>query len=276
MSSSVNETGAGSMQVENMTWLQQLQGVLLAATLAGGLWIEHRGPHPGNRGHTRRNLTMMALFMAVTSVLGGVSAALLIGAERHGWGALAWIPLAGWARVAVAVLVVDLCSWIVHALKHRVPLLWRFHRVHHSDLALSVTTTYRHHPIDVVLGWGLRTLMLGALGVPAVAVALFTLYLCAVEQMLHTRAPWPTWLDRWFGWLLVTPAAHRAHHDRHHDRCNYGVGLVWWDRLAGTHVDPAAIGQATFGVDALHDDRHQTVQGMLATPWQPITPRSRP
>src|SRR5262245_45231287 len=94
--------------------------------------------------HGARNLSLALINMAVLSlVFSGLTAAVTAWAARAPFGLLHWTGGSGWLTTAFALLLIDLWMYAWHRANHRIPLLWRFHRVHHSDTRMDVTTAGR-------------------------------------------------------------------------------------------------------------------------------------
>jgi sterol desaturase/sphingolipid hydroxylase (fatty acid hydroxylase superfamily) len=230
---------------------------VLSALLERTPW-RARGPR-----RVGRNAAMLVVFLALNTLL-GAAGALVLG---QGWGLLPRLGLPLSAEVAIGVVVVDVTAFAVHVAAHRLPWWWRMHRVHHSDVSLDVTSTYRFHPGEVALSFAVRTAVLAALGVPLLAPALYVLYMCFAEHVLHARTRVPLTLERAAALVVCTPRMHALHHDRGVD-ANFGLGLSVWDRLFGTFRAPAGERASHPGVAGLEDERHQTVVGMLALPFR--------
>lgn len=69
----------------------------------------------------------------------------------NGFGLVYWFSAGILLTIIIGVLSLDFSSWLVHLVMHKVPLLWRFHLIHHSDTNVDVTTGLRHHPGDSLL-----------------------------------------------------------------------------------------------------------------------------
>ncbi len=169
--------------------------------------------------------------------IGGVGLALL--AEERGWGAFG---LLGWSGVFAGVitfLVLDLAVWAQHVASHKVPFFWRIHRVHHADSEVDATTALRFHPIEILLSFLWKGLIIIALGGPVEAVLIFEIVLNASAVFSHANFRIPERLDRLLRLVIVTPDMHRIHHSvlRRETDSNYGFYLSVWDRLFGTYVE---------------------------------------
>ncbi len=175
-----------------------------------------------------RGLSVVLPFLAVGAA---------VDAWSHGWGALNHVVWPLWVEIVLAVLVLDLAIWAQHWLTHRVPLFWRFHRMHHADRDMDVTTALRFHPVEILASMGLKIGLVYLLGPQAVAVVLFEVILNGTALFSHSNLRLPPWLDRVVRLVLVTPDMHRVHHSVHraeHDS-NYGFALSVWDRIFRTY-----------------------------------------
>ena len=131
----------------------------------------------------------------------------------------------------------DLAIYFQHRLFHAVPVLWRLHRVHHTDPEVDVTTGVRFHPVEMLLSVGFKAGAVAVLGPPVVAVILFEVVLNAGSLFSHANLRLPAVVDRPLRAVLVTPDMHRVHHsaDPTETNTNFGFTLSWWDRLFGTY-----------------------------------------
>lgn len=159
-------------------------------------------------------------------------------ASAHGVGLLNHINLPALFEILIAILVLDFAIWLQHLITHKVPVLWRLHRVHHADTDIDVTTAIRFHPVEIALSMLLKIGLVYLLGPSAVAVVLFEVLLNGTAMFNHANLRLPLWLDRGLRLVLVTPDMHRMHHSVHraeHDS-NYGFALSIWDRIFGTYI----------------------------------------
>ncbi len=176
-----------------------------------------------------------SLLVRVIPVLSAMSAAEWASETRFGLLNL-WTGAAG-LKFVLAVIVLDLLVYGQHVATHRIPMLWRFHRVHHTDLDLDATSGVRFHPVEILLSMGLKVIAVVLLGVAAEAVLVFEILLNATSVFNHANVRLPVSCDRFLRWFLVTPDMHRVHHSvlREETDSNYGFNLPWWDRLFGTY-----------------------------------------
>ncbi len=179
-------------------------------------------------------LTLRA--MAVALPLLAVGAALDAG--TNGWGLMNVLEVPLWIGAVATILFFDFAIWLQHLITHKVPLLWRFHRVHHADRDIDVTTATRFHPVEIALSMLLKIGLVYLLGAPALGMVLFEIILNGTAMFNHANMRLPLWLDALLRRILVTPDMHRVHHSclRHEHDSNYGFALSVWDRLFGTYV----------------------------------------
>jgi sterol desaturase/sphingolipid hydroxylase (fatty acid hydroxylase superfamily) len=166
-----------------------------------------------------------------------------------------------WLNVVVTVLVLDAVTYAMHRLYHASALLWRFHRVHHSDADLGATTSVRFHAGEVLLSAVLRLPVIGLLGSHPWGVVAFEGGLLLASQLQHADVRLPHHVEIWVRRLLVTPDIHTIHHSSRRALAdsNYGTVLTLWDRLLGTLRETPAPEQVTVGppdggetTDSLH------------------------
>jgi sterol desaturase/sphingolipid hydroxylase (fatty acid hydroxylase superfamily) len=196
------------------------------------------------------NLALGAVSSLVLRVLlpGAVIVAAAFAAMR-GWGALNQVAWPWALEFAMGFLALDLAIYAQHVATHRVPLLWRLHRVHHADVEIDVTTALRFHPVEILLSQVWKIAVAMALGVGPWTVLVFEIVLNGAAMFNHANLRVPPGWDRVLRWILVTPDMHAIHHSqrRQETDSNFGFCLSLWDRVFGTYraapVPPFAIGQ---------------------------------
>ncbi|HEV2247321.1 MAG TPA: sterol desaturase family protein [Terriglobia bacterium] len=219
--------------------------------------------------HALKNLALGVVNAAATGLLFvGVWWSTAAWAERQHFGLLRWVELPVWARLAVAVLLFDAWMYLWHRLNHRVRFLWRFHRTHHSDPRMDVTTANRFHLGEILFSSILRVPVIALLGLQLWELALYEAAMFTVVQLHHANIALPAWLDRGLRAVIVTPFMHKVHHSRWRPETdsNYSSLFSFWDRLFGTlrlREDPRTL---QFGLDEFDQPEDQTLSGLLATP----------
>ncbi len=209
------------------------------------------------------------IVLRVASPLLPVGMALL--AQKNSWGLLNNLILPYWLAVATAVLVLDLIIYLQHVMFHTVPLLWRFHMMHHADLDIDVTTGLRFHPVEMILSMGIKLSAVVLIGPPALAVLIFEILLNGTSMFNHSNIRLLKTIDRILRLLVVTPDMHRVHHSVtiRETNSNFGFNFPWWDRLLGTYRDQPAAGHEgmTIGLSQFRDPRRLTFLWLLVLPF---------
>lgn len=143
-----------------------------------------------------------------------------------------------WLEVGLAVILLDLAIYGQHVATHKIPLLWRLHKVHHADREMDVSTAVRFHPLELVLSSVYKAVVVAILGASALSVAIFVLLLFVGPAFNHSNLRLPQGLDRALRWVIATPDVHRTHHSvyRAEQDTNYGFCLIWWDKIFGTYT----------------------------------------
>lgn len=212
-------------------------------------------------GRGRRWITNLAI-VAIDSIvlrivfpMAAVGAALWVEAQGYGlFPALSVPPLVAGILAFVAL---DFSVWLEHVIFHKVPLLWRIHRMHHADPDIDLTTALRFHPLEILISMAMKALLVVALGAPALAVLIFEAVLNGGAMFNHSNVRLPLWLDAVLRRVIVTPDMHRVHHSvlRRETDSNYGFNLALWDRLFGTYVPQPERGHdgMTVGLSSFQD-----------------------
>jgi len=245
--------------------------VLALMLAAEALWARRAGPMQ-RRPRWSANLTIVVIDGLLVRLLIplGASGAALWAAGRD-LGLLNRVDLPPVLEAALAFLALDAVIYWQHRLFHRIPLFWRLHRMHHSDLEFDATTGVRFHPVEILISMLIKIAVVVALGAPALAVVAFEIALNATSLFNHGNLRLPLALDRALRWFVVTPDMHRVHHSVHrreHDS-NYGFNLPWWDHLFGSYTDQPAEGHTGMRI-GLPAFREPSEQGLVPLLLQPL------
>ncbi len=219
----------------------------------------------GNLGIVGLNSLTAQLLMPIMPV-----AMALIVKENH-WGLLNTLKIPYPVAVAASVILLDLVVYIQHVMFHAIPILWRFHMMHHADLDYDLTTGLRFHPIEILISFGIKLAVVVVLGPPVLAVILFEIFLNATATFNHGNIRMPEKVDRILRLFVVTPDMHRVHHSVtiRETNSNFGFNMPWWDRLFGTYRPQPAAGHIgmTIGLSQFRDPKRLTLPWMLALPF---------
>jgi len=195
-----------------------------------------------------------------------------IWANGEGYGLLNTLSIPNDISIIIAVILLDLAIYIQHVIFHKIPVLWRLHRMHHADMEIDVTTGARFHPIEIGLSLGIKMIVIIILGAPAEAVILFEVILNGASMFNHANVAIPKTIDRALRWVLVTPDMHRIHHSdiRMETDSNFGFNLPWWDRIFGTYrVEPKhGHDGMTIGLPIFRDPKEARLDKLLTQPFR--------
>lgn len=190
----------------------------------------------------RANLELFVFNSVVMSLL-AVPSLLVLAEQFSGKGLLSYIqnPV---GKAIVSFLAVDLSLYFLHKAGHSFDCLWMFHKVHHNDPYLNVSTAYRIHLLEIILITVMKAMMIIVLGIKGQLLLVNEAIIAFFTMLHHSNISFRG--EQFLGWLIITPYLHRVHHStrrNEHDR-NYGAVLSIWDRLFGTlaALKPAAIG----------------------------------
>ena len=245
-----------------------LAAMALVAAVETAIPLHARGRR--HRDHLGPNLALTLLAFATNALLGAALVAALIWLRASGLGLLNQVALGAPAGIAVTVLALDLSFYVAHVAMHRVPAFWRFHRVHHCDPAVDVTTTIRQHPGEGAIRYAFLAVFALALGASPEAFAVYRTASALVALLEHANLRVPPWLDGALSLVVTWPNVHKLHHsrDRRYTDTNYGNIVSWWDRLFSTFTPGRYGTDVAYGLDGLDDAAAQTTRGLLALPFR--------
>ena len=248
--------------------------LLALVGLCGLLWsLESIAPlyryQNGRLRHALPNIALTAILILTNLALSFSSAYLAGFTVRNGSGLFPLLNIPLWSQSFLGVLALDLFAYFAHVLLHKSWLGWQFHRVHHSENAVDVTTAFRQHPGEIV--W--RTLwQLGAIlvfGIPLWVVLIYLILSALNAQLEHANIKMNGKLDRLIRLLVVTPHMHKVHHSRNQleTDSNYSNIFSFWDRLFGSYTAEIDFRKLRYGLDGFDSKDRQTLRGLLKMPF---------
>jgi sterol desaturase/sphingolipid hydroxylase (fatty acid hydroxylase superfamily) len=221
---------------------------------------------PGNLG------IVVVDALAVRVLIPTAAVGIAVIAAQRGWGLFNIAPWPAWLEFVLGFAILDLVIYAQHVAFHKVPVLWRLHRMHHADLDIDVTTGLRFHPIEILISMGIKIVVVVLVGVPALAVLAFEVVLNATSMFNHANVKMPAWLDRIVRLVIVTPDMHRVHHSilRHETDSNFGFNMPWWDRLFGTYRAAPEAGHEgmTLGITMFRDPGESRLDRLITQPFR--------
>ena len=196
-------------------------------------------------------------------------------AEARGYGLFRLAGLDPLMAGILSFFILDLSIWAEHVANHKIPILWRIHRMHHSDKGFDVTTALRFHPLEIVISMLWKALVVILVGAPVLSVLLFEIVLNGSSMFNHANARLPGRLDAVLRLVLVTPDMHRVHHSSHRPETdsNFGFNFPFWDRLFSTYRERPERGHEgmEIGLPEYRGAEPARLGWILTLPFRPLS-----
>lgn len=190
----------------------------------------------------------------------------------QGFGLVYWFNAGVLLTIIIGVLALDFSGWLVHLVMHKIPLLWRFHLIHHSDTNVDVTTGLRHHPGDSLLRGLFFILLIFISGAPMYSVMIYQTLVVLSTAFTHANINMPRQLDKALSYIIVSPNMHKVHHHwkQPYTDSNYGAVFSFWDRWLGTFMK-LDTSQIRYGLDRYYaDEKDEDLVSLLKKPFQKL------
>ena len=217
-------------------------------------------------------LVFVSSVVARLVVPAGLTAAALYN-QQHGIGLFNLLGMPVLLSTLLSLLLLDVIIYWQHRLFHRVPILWRLHRVHHADAHVDTSTGLRFHPIEIVLSIIVKLIAISLLGVPAIAILIFEIALNALAMFNHANIRLPKAIEKPVRLVLMTQVLHRIHHSQRvsETNSNYGFSVIWWDKLFGSYKSVAQKSDSTLDIGLIEypsADQTASLQALLTMPFK--------
>ena len=175
--------------------------------------------------------------------------------------------------VTLSVILLDMIIYWQHRLFHTVPLLWRFHKMHHADSHVDTTTGLRFHPVEIAISLGVKAAAVALLGIPAVAIVIFEVALNGFALFNHANIRLSQKWDDRVGRVLITQRLHRIHHSpaKAESNSNYGFRVSWGDRLFNSFTPRAQYSDETLPIgqkDVPAVKENASIRALLMQPFK--------
>jgi len=215
------------------------------------------------------NLALTVLLVATNLLLSLASAQLAVLIQAKQFGLFFLVHLSPWLALILGVVALDLFAYFAHVLLHKSRASWQFHRVHHSDKDVNVTTAFRQHPGETVWRLLWQVLAVAMFGLSLEVVAVYLTMSALNAQLEHANIRINHSLDRWLRLIVVTPNMHKVHHSRQQSETdtNYSNIFSVWDRIFSTYSPAADFKRLRYGLDGFDDPQKQTVRALLRLPF---------
>ena len=215
------------------------------------------------------NMGLTALLIATNLSLSFATAQLVAFIQVHEFGLFFFLSLSPWVCLILGVVALDLFAYVGHFLLHKSWLGWQFHRVHHSDREVNVTTAFRQHPGESLWRMFCQVLAVVVFGLPLEVVAVYLTISALNAQLEHANIKVNGSLDGWLRLLVVTPNMHKVHHSREQIETdtNYSNIFSIWDRIFGTYTPTVDFKRLRYGLDGFDNREKQTLAALLKLPF---------
>jgi sterol desaturase/sphingolipid hydroxylase (fatty acid hydroxylase superfamily) len=216
-----------------------------------------------------RNLAITVIFVGVNLLLSPISPLAAKLSMEARFGLSSWLGLSPVSQLLLGIVGLDLFAYFAHVSMHKLGWMWRFHRMHHADRFVDVTTAFREHPGETLwrIGWHIAGVFV--FGTPAWVLVTYLTLSALNAQFEHANIRLPERLDRWLRLVFVTPNMHKMHHSRHQPETdsNYSNLLSIWDRLGSTYNHGPRFAELRYGLDGFDDPEKQSLGGLLRMPF---------
>lgn len=253
-----------------------IPGFLVVGAFGLLLWLERLRPvrrrvEPALPHHVRNFAIGATGALAVIAIETPVVRPLAHLIQARRWGSLGTLQLPFWAEAAVAIVLMDYSFYLWHVLLHRVPLLWRFHVVHHVDLDLDTSTAIRFHFGELAISVPWRAAQVLAIGLTPSTFAMWQVWFAACVMFHHSNIRLPIQWERSLNRVFVTPRMHGIHHSNKPDETNsnWSSGLTVWDWLHRTLRLEVPQAEIVIGIPAFSEVTAVELKKVLVVPFCP-------
>jgi len=251
-----------------------LNATIIGGTLATVLWLERRHPlrARNERGsHDARNFVMVALSaVAIRFTEKPLTDELTHLVHETRFGIVKWLGLPASVELVAAVVLLDYSLYLWHVLTHRVAFLWRFHRVHHSDLDLTASTALRFHFVEMMLSVPWRALQVVLIGASPLSLSLWQTATIVAILFHHSNTKLPIRAERWLCRLFMTPRMHGIHHSivENETNSNWSTIFAWPDYVHRTYRLNVPQDEVTIGVPEYRDPNELDLAAIVLMPFK--------
>jgi len=256
---------------------------LLACMLIALFWLQWRFPLRRQQFRTLHRLIRNFLlsvpgFAVVRLAMLPIPLAAAMWAQDRHIGLLNWLALPRWVAVVATFPLMDYAYWWWHWANHMLPLFWRFHNVHHTDLDMDVSTAARFHFGEMLFSGGFLSLAVIVFGIAPIMLLVFFTTFEAATLFHHSNWRLPIGLERVLNMIIVTPRMHGIHHSivQRETNSNWGTIFCWWDKFHRTLRRDVPQDELTIGVAAYRDERELTLGQLLVLPFRKQRPWQLP
>ena len=192
-----------------------------------------------------------------------------ISAFSNQFGLLNQVKVPDLFGIIFTVIFLDWMIYYIHRIYHSVPLLWKIHRLHHTDVEVDVSTGLRFHPLEILLTTLFEAVVIYLLGASIYGVFVFQVWLGVSTLFNHSNIRIPAFLENILRWVIVTPDMHRVHHSSvpSETNSNFSFNFSLWDRLFMTYHEPLAPEKIKPGLNIFDDIHYFRIKELLLQPF---------
>ena len=218
---------------------------------------------------SRPNIALAVILIVTNLALSFAIAAVAAFTAQYELGILFLVRMPLWLGTLAGIAALDLFTYIAHVLLHKSGIGWRFHRIHHSDNQVNVTTAFRQHPGETFWRILWQILAIVSFGIPLWMLAIYLFISTLNAQLEHANIRVFEPVDRVLRLLFVTPNMHKVHHSRKQFQTdtNFSNILSVWDRMFGTYTARVDFDQLSYGLDGFDHEEKQTWRALLKIPF---------
>jgi sterol desaturase/sphingolipid hydroxylase (fatty acid hydroxylase superfamily) len=251
-----------------------ISGALAVGTFAVLYYFENRRPlrkqvEPKLRNAARNLAVAAAAGAAINLLEKPVAGRLTKFVERRRFGLLKIVRLPKFLEIALAFVLLDYTLYLWHVLTHKIPFLWRFHKIHHADLDLTVLTAIRFHFAEMAISVIFRAGQILIIGVAPRALEIWQTLLFMSIFFHHSNVRLPKKFEEKLEFFIVTPRLHGIHHSIKKDErdSNWSSGLSLWDLLHGTFRRDIPQAEITIGLKEFETQESVILRKILFEPF---------
>lgn len=218
--------------------------------------------------HLGNNILFLLAFIAVNYFFAIFQVYCIHWLIDHRVGLLHYLEIPFWIKLILGVALFDFTSYWFHRLAHKAPLLWRLHRVHHSDTSMDASTFFRGHPFEIGVFGTASIIAVALFGMDLLTFGFYTLIFTVFVFFEHANLFFPKWVDRLFGWIFVTPNYHKVHHeqDQYFTDSNFSDIFIIWDRMFGT-FKYKPVKKMNYGLAEFDEPKKQSFIYLMKSPF---------
>ncbi len=237
--------------------------------------VEHR---PNRNQRWPANFLLMIINSSLLSAIPISTIAFAELASSKNTGLLNLIELPLFIDVIVTISVLTLLGYAIHRMFHQIPILWRLHRVHHSDTVIDGSSGFRHHPCEPLISTVIYACGAFLFGLEPITVIIVSFLELLFALLTHCTIRLPLGLERWLTAVLITPRLHEIHHSNYvkETDSNFGSFLTIWDHLFGTFLFQPRRKKSEFkvGVKEVNQNQACNFEFLLTSPLLSLKPEA--